>query len=425
MSQNAAFDIRLATECAKAFSGATNLGCVVSDASGSVLYESGYGCASCGMCRAAQRQEEMCVQSQIYGMTAAERFGGKYIYFCPMGLTCFVSPILGSEGSTAKITVGPFLMVERQDYIACDLTEQMKLSPALLEAASAELAHVPMAEPEKVNQMSTLLFMAVGFMNNVSAANRMLDTQNSDAIQGQVTAYIQQLKDEQNPPPYPFETERALLRAIAQSEKTQAQKLLNELFGYIFFTAGGDFEEAKSRIYELLVLISRTAVDAGADPVRTLKLSHTYLHDIPALHNIDALCFWLTGVMNDFMDSVFNYMDAKHASVIHQSVQYLQAHYAEHITLDEMAGRVYLSSAYFSRVFKQETGFTFTAYLNKTRVERSKEMLVHQNIRLTDIALLVGFEDQSYFTKVFKKITGTAPLKYRETKGLARNQKSE
>ncbi|MEG1011896.1 MAG: helix-turn-helix domain-containing protein [Ruthenibacterium sp.] len=423
MSSSSAFDIRLAIECATAFSGATSLGCVVSGADGTVLHESGYGCASCGMCRAAKRRQEMCVQSQIYGMTEAERFGGKYIYFCPMGFTCFVSPILGSEGSEAKITVGPFLMVERQDYIACDLMEQMKLPPDLIAAATAELANVPLAEPEKVNQMSTLLFMAVGFMNNVSAASRMLNTQSSDAIQGQVTAYIQQLKGEQEPPPYPFETERALLRAIAQSEKAQAQKLLNELFGYIFFAAAGDFEQAKSRIYELLVLISRTAVDAGADPARTLRLSHTYLHDIPLLHNIDALCFWLTGVMNDFMDSVFNYMDAKHANVIHQSVQYLNAHYAEHITLDEMAARVYLSPAYFSRVFKQETGCTFTAYLNKTRIERSKEMLLHQNIRLTDIALLVGFEDQSYFTKVFKKMTGTAPLKYRETKGQAKSER--
>ena len=44
-------------------------------------------------------------------MTEAERFGGKYIYFCPMGLTCFVSPILGEGGAEAKLTVGPFITV--------------------------------------------------------------------------------------------------------------------------------------------------------------------------------------------------------------------------------------------------------------------------------------------------------------------------
>ncbi len=411
------FDLRLAEECASAFSGATGLGCVVSDTEGNVLYESGPGCASCGICRKAQRRPEDCVQAHIYGMTEAERFGGKYIYFCPMGLTCFVSPILGSGGSEAKITVGPFLMVETQDYVACDLTEQLGISGTLLEQVEQELETVPYVPPEKVNQLSTLLFMAVGFLNNVSAASRMLNTQSSDAIQGQVTAYIQQLKGTEEPKPYPFETERALLRAVGQGDKAEAQKLLNEMFGYIFFSNAGDFEQAKSRVYELLVLISRSAVEAGADPAQTLELNHRYLHDLPGLTDIDSLCFWLTKVMNSFMDRIFNFMDAKHANVIHQSIQYLNTHYTEHITLDEMARRVYLSPSYFSRVFKKETGSTFSAYLNKVRITRSKEMLLHQSIRLTDIAFLVGFEDQSYFTKVFKKITGITPLQFRETQG--------
>lgn len=57
------------------------------------------------------------------------------------------------------------------------------------------------------------------------------------------------------------------------------------------------------------------------------------------------------------------------------------------------------------------------------RIEHSKELLRHQNIRLTDIALMVGFEDQSYFTKVFKKMTGSTPLHYRETKGKPERKK--
>ncbi len=308
-------------------------------------------------------------------------------------------------------------MVDRQDYIACDLIEMLRLPAPQLKATADELENVPVVESGKVSQMSTLLFMAVGFMNKVSAANRMLDIQSSDAIQGQITSYIMQLKGEDAKQPYPFEIKRALMRSIVQSDKQEAQRLLNELFGYIFFAAGGDFEQAKSRVYELLVLISRTAIDAGADPEGTLDLSHTYMHTLPELHDIDSLCFWLTSVMNRFMDSVFNFMDAKHANIIHRSVQYINSHYAEHLTLNEMADRVYLSSPYFSRVFKKETGKTFSAYLNEVRIKRSKEMLLHQNLRLTDIALLVGFEDQSYFTKVFKKVAGMSPLKYRETKG--------
>lgn len=86
-----------------------------------------------------------------------------------------------------------------------------------------------------------------------------------------------------------------------------------------------------------------------------------------------------------------------------------------------MAGRVYLSPAYFSRLFKEETGESFTVYLNRVRIERSKELLLHQNLRLADIAQLVGFEDQSYFTKVFKKIVGMPPLRYRALTGARDN----
>lgn len=124
-----AFDHQLADECARSFSASTGLGCTVSDISGKILFEHGPGCGSCGLCQAAGLPAENCIQAHHYGMIEAERFGGKYIYFCPFGLTCFVSPIIGEEGSTAKITVGPFMMVEVQDFIDCELSEHMHLAP--------------------------------------------------------------------------------------------------------------------------------------------------------------------------------------------------------------------------------------------------------------------------------------------------------
>ncbi|MDD6175255.1 MAG: PocR ligand-binding domain-containing protein [Firmicutes bacterium] len=412
------FDEKLARECAAAFSGATGLGCIVCSAGGSVLFSQGYSCAGCRMCRAAGLSPEDCRQSQLYGMSEAERFGGKYIYFCRMGLTCFVSPIAGENGSAARITVGPFLMVDPQDYIACDLCECLHLSGDALSAAAEELKQVPCVPAERVHSFSTLLFLAVGFMNHVSAANRMMETQESGQIQGQINSYILQLKNSGQPVSYPFDTERELLNAVAHGERTEAQRLLNELLGHIFFSSGGSLEEMKARIYELLVLISRRTIDVGADPVSTLKLSREFLQTIPQLPDSNELCLWLSDVLNRLMDGVFRFSDAKHADLMHKTLQYLHTHYTERITMEEMARRVFLSPAYFSRVFKQETGETFNNCLNRIRIEKSKELLLHQNLRLTDIAQLTGFEDQSYFTKVFRRITGVPPMKFRENKGI-------
>jgi len=161
------FDLRLAAECANAYYGFSGLGCTIYSGDGEALHEAGNGCASCKVCIAAGKNEVHCARSHEYGMTEAERFGGKYIYFCHMGLTCFVSPIVGSAGSAAKITVGPFFMVERDDYIEYDLRQKLGLSDKEIEKVITAAEEIPYIPADKVNPLSILLFMAVGFMNKV------------------------------------------------------------------------------------------------------------------------------------------------------------------------------------------------------------------------------------------------------------------
>lgn len=414
MRKKYSFDSKLACECARAFSATSGLGCTVSDNRGELLAEYGYGCKSCRMCSHTELTYEQCVSSHIYGMTEAERFGGKYIYFCPMGLTCFVSPIVGDDGTEAKITVGPFIMVEKEDFILCELEDRFRGDEEGMEFTCHELERVAYVSPEMVRELSTLLFMAVGFMNNVSSANKMLEEENDTISQGQITTYIMQLKQEEEPQKYPFALEKAFLKNIADGNKKEAQKQLNEIIGHILFATGRNFELVKARIFELLVLIGRAAVESGVDPDRTLHINREFISLMPHLNNVEELCAWLSKITNEYIDSIFGFIDAKHSNAIHRCIQYIGAHFSEKISLEEMARMVYFSPSYLSRVFKEETGSSFNGYLNNIRIEKSKELLRKTNMHLSDIAQTVGFVDQSYFTKVFKKITGIAPNKYRD-----------
>lgn len=410
-----AFDRTLAQECASAFAESTGLGCTLSDASGGVFSDYGLSCEKCQLCAAVGRNREGCIRAHVYGMTEAQRFGGKYIYFCPMGLTCFVSPILGEDGAAAKITVGPFIMVEKQDFIDCELLDHAQLEGEKLALAIKALEQIPQVPPHRVNHLSTLLFMAVGFLNNVSAENQLLANQRSDAIQGQITAYIMTLKQQEKGTRYPFELERQMLQSMEDQNQEETQRLLNELLGAILFSDGGQIKLVKARIYELLVLMSRAAIDNGADPERTLQLNDEYLKKLMQFTSIDSLCFWLSDALNSLMRELFTFADAKHANLLHRCVQYISEHYSEPITLSQMAEEVYLSPSYLCRVFKREAGLTFNEYLNRVRINKAKELLRNRDLRLTDISLMVGYEDQSYFTKVFKRLTGTLPRRYRES----------
>ncbi|MFI3169696.1 MAG: helix-turn-helix domain-containing protein [Faecalibacterium sp.] len=404
------FDRKLAEECAAAFAGATEIGCVVSDLSGTTLASYGYSCDACGICSAYGNSKLQCTRSQLYGMTEAERFGGKYIYYCPMGLTCFVSPILGEVHSAAKITVGPFLMIEQGDYIDCELDD---LAATEKNAVIQELTNIPTITPAKIQKLSTLLFMSVGFMNKVSANNRLLEMQTTDTMQGEISNYITQLKGEATPPPYPIATETTLIKSIANLEKETSLRLLNELMGHILFSSGHHFEIVKSRMLELLTLIGRAAMAAGANEEQTLILCHQARCTIQSQENTENLCLQLSKSTTQLMDSVFQHVASRHANAIHRCIQYIELHYYNKITLEELAQMVYLSPTYLSRIFREETGVAFSAYLNQVRINKAKALLHHDDLRLTDIAIGIGFEDQSYFTKVFKRLVGVTPLKYR------------
>lgn len=412
MKQETSFDRALVKSCARSFSAVSRLGTVVSLSDGQNVASFGpCSCESCRICRLAGRPQTLCAHTRIHGMREAERFGGRYVYFCPLGLACFTAPILGENGPEAAITAGPFLMVDPQDYLRYDLSP--RLTGGAPEEPAEEVARIPTVSASQVEDLSQLLFLATAFLNRAWASKQLLAAQESLTIQQHVSSHIAALKGE-TPAPYPFQTENELLSCVAHLDREGVGKRLNELLGYIFFSLGGNFQLAKSRICELLVLLTRTAVTAGADPNAMLLLTHEYIQTIPHISGIDELCAWLTKAVNRLMDQLFEFSGVKHSGVIHKAILYIRAHYGSKISLEDVAQTVYLSPAYFSRVFRQETGMTFNAYLNKVRVDASKGLLLDPSVRLIDAALSAGFESQSYFTKVFKKYTGYSPLQYRE-----------
>ena len=82
-----------------------------------------------------------------------------------------------------------------------------------------------------------------------------------------------------------------------------------------------------------------------------------------------------------------------------------------------MARRFYVSKSYLSRIFREVTGFTVNEYRNVSRIRKSQQLLRDGKLSVTEIAAQAGFENLTYYERVFKKYTDTTPLKYRNTAG--------
>lgn len=106
---------------------------------------------------------------------------------------------------------------------------------------------------------------------------------------------------------------------------------------------------------------------------------------------------------------------------VKSAVDYVLKNYMKSLTLEEVAQQVHLSPAYFSYLFSREQGQTLTEFLTTIRLEKAKEMLkTNPVLSISDIAEQAGYEDANYFSRLFKKKTGTTPGHYRKKHKVTR-----
>lgn len=103
----------------------------------------------------------------------------------------------------------------------------------------------------------------------------------------------------------------------------------------------------------------------------------------------------------------------KQKAYISTAVQYLNENYGRKISLHEISSKSFLSPSYFSALFKEFTGCSFSKYLQKIRIEKACELLKNSNEKIGTIADKVGFYDIKPFYAAFKKLVGTTPNEYR------------
>lgn len=99
---------------------------------------------------------------------------------------------------------------------------------------------------------------------------------------------------------------------------------------------------------------------------------------------------------------------------IQEAARYIYHHFAEPLTLEEVAARVHMTPTYFSRKFKRVTGIGYKEYLNHVRLKEAARMLLETELSVTEIALACGFSDGNYFGDLLKKEKGISPRMYRK-----------
>ncbi|MBZ4646286.1 MAG: two-component system, response regulator YesN [Petroclostridium sp.] len=121
--------------------------------------------------------------------------------------------------------------------------------------------------------------------------------------------------------------------------------------------------------------------------------------------------------VNDFLLRMISILENtknhKHEFIVQKCMQYIEQHFMEEISLETVAEAIYFSPCYFSSIFKHHTGMTFSQYLSQLRIKKALELLENTDYKVYEIASKVGYKDDKYFYRVFKKEFGVTPDEYR------------
>lgn len=142
-----------------------------------------------------------------------------------------------------------------------------------------------------------------------------------------------------------------------------------------------------------------------------------YLSDINDMASMEEIKTWFIDKMKTAASNMTTGTSDHTHYLIKQALEYIENNTEKDISLNEISEMLNISSYYFSKLFKEETGEGFVEFLTKKRVDKAKELLKDPAKSIKEVGSDCGYSDPNYFSRIFKKATGMTPTEYKERAG--------
>ena len=351
---------------------------------------------SCSLCN----HEKECSIMHVNAANEARRLGGSFIYTCPAGFVFWTCPFYSGERyAGAFLSGGVQGSRENSDKVKA-LAQMMLICADQISCMGISGNFVVKTPP---NELTAL---------NNSAAPHAFASRETTPQNKNISEHIENSQST-------VEMERILFACLRRGDKTEAHNILIKLLDVLYREAKGSISAFRLKSMELAVLLSRSIsnpTDIEDDAV--LDTNNRYLKKIEESNTLEEITEILTIITERMSGKIFSFHGVRHSSALRKAERYIWDNYTRKISLKEIAEASGLSAPYFSTIFRDEMGENLSSYLNRLRVEKAAVLLITSNTSISNIAASCGFEDQSWFSKIFKSFTGFTPGKYREQGGV-------
>ncbi len=192
----------------------------------------------------------------------------------------------------------------------------------------------------------------------------------------------------------------------------EADRILDEIFELI---KNENINEVQIKYYlqEIMAVIIYSALEEGVVLNKLFRLKNICILNIKALHSFSEKYRAIKRVFRKIILLISENREKEFNRPIYETIKYLHENYHKKITLEKLSDVACLSNSYLSKLFKEELDKTIFEYLTELRIGKAKRELIYSNSNLQNVAELVGYDDASYFSKVFKKEEGISPSEFR------------
>lgn len=370
-------------------------------------------CKLCNFFPVYQQDTGPCRRNLASSGQFASRLGEPYIFLCKAGLTHIAASLILEGKAVGYFIAGPMIMGELRTSTCNNFFALNGLNPEKLQAATEFASQMKAHSPNQISQLALLFYNCI--ITAVSSCEDYDRLRSQYRQQNRIGGHIQQYKKDLRPMEYPYELENSLMSSITQGQMEEARDYLDQLMTTFSILEAGDLEGIRAKTLWLFAIILRIAgeneknlssvLDTDLDVIHRLSEAESFLQLAETAQHITQL------ITKNMLTSIYN----GHSQIVAKALQFINKNYRDKITLRDMEQNLHVNPSYFSTLFRQEMGITFTDYLNGLKIQRACHLLSTTNLSIIDVSLSSGFDDQSYFTKVFKKAKGLTPKQYRST----------
>ncbi|RUT45228.1 response regulator [Paenibacillus anaericanus] len=209
-----------------------------------------------------------------------------------------------------------------------------------------------------------------------------------------------------------IEDEKTIVSYILSGKIVSARERLVEILQHTIHITPSSLDDVYDFCFNILAEIRKYLLEEKYISSISNVIMNVNYQDLLKLSSIDQLTNFMVKMINSISTLGTN-GNSSINKLVEKSIQYLEDHYSENISLEEVCEYVAMSKNYFCYLFKRETGKSMWVLLTEIRMEKARYMLEHTDMKSYEISYNIGYDNPSYFSKLFKKMHAMTPNEYK------------